>query len=157
MGPVQEDWIKETVGAASGRHNTRRKPERRQGSRGGCEPRSRTEQGWDDGGSLRHSHRSRHTQAHTPSYRRCSAAPDYSKCVFSWQHSFPLPRPLTGGSPAGEGRHPQQLVSLFTTFLQCFLLRKKCACYAVLYNAIFLCLCLIFVFCLPKFKKHGVF
>lgn len=34
MGPVQEDWIKETVGAASGRHDTRRKPERRQGPRG---------------------------------------------------------------------------------------------------------------------------
>lgn len=34
MGPVQEDWIKETVGAASGRHNTQRKPERRQGPRG---------------------------------------------------------------------------------------------------------------------------
>lgn len=34
MGPAQEDQIKGTVGAVSGRHNTQRKLERRQGQRG---------------------------------------------------------------------------------------------------------------------------
>lgn len=34
MGPAQEDRIKGTVGAVSGRHNTQRKLERRQGQRG---------------------------------------------------------------------------------------------------------------------------
>lgn len=133
MGPAQEGWIKGTMGAVRRRcRHTKEARERARGCAQGVTMGQATGLEW---GRLPEAQPQilPHTCAHTHMQKLLGCTALLQMCVpMAARFSFTL---AMLGAQAGESGHNQQFVSLPTTCLQRFLLRKNCNCYTALFNS----------------------